>query len=382
MGMCNLERVQRLVQTPTSMSLRLAVVWPRPRADRWKLGQVAPEAYPDLSDGLLYLEKEGFRVTIEDALRFPWNPLAHHDLFGDLDPLRALRVMSRRRHYDAIVSVGCATAYYLVWMRRVLRLTIPIILIDPALSYSYARRKRLQDKILPFVDKVIVYGRTQLDYLRTEYGSRVDATFVPHRADTEFYRPVRENGKSSEGQPYILSVGNDISRDFDTLVGALPSMQLGEKHRHRCLIHTSRPLTRATPDLLVCRDKVPFTELRELYQGATVFVLPLTSSIHAGGINSLVEAMAMAKPVVVSRSAGILDYVVDGHTARVVEPGDAAGLGRAVTELLARPEDARRLGENARRFIGETCANVQYARALGAIIREAIDTRPKGLCKN
>ena len=124
------------------------------------------------------------------------------------------------------------------------------------------------------------------------------------------------------------------------------------------------------------------SELRELYQGATVFVLPLTSSIHAGGINSLVEAMAMAKPVVVSRSAGILDYVVDGHTARVVEPGDAAGLGRAVTELLARPVDARRLGENARRFIGETCANVQYARALGAIIREAIDTRPKGLCKN
>jgi len=329
---------------------------------------------------LLYLEKEGFRVTIEDALRFPWNPLAHHDLFGDLDPLRALRVMSRRRHYDAIVSVGCATAYYLVWMRRVLRLTIPIILIDPALSYSYARRKRLQDKILPFVDKVIVYGRTQLDYLRTEYGSRVDATFVPHRADTEFYRPVRENGKSSEGQPYILSVGNDISRDFDTLVGALPSMQLGEKHRHRCLIHTSRPLTRATPDLLVCRDKVPFTELRELYQGATVFVLPLTSSIHAGGINSLVEAMAMAKPVVVSRTEAIAEGygLEDGINCRLVEPGGGDAFERALSELVADAGAASNLGIRARETVERSFSWERYTNALWEIL-SGTNRPPSGL---
>jgi glycosyltransferase involved in cell wall biosynthesis len=330
-----------------------------------------PDQYPDQSDALLYLEGEGFRVAIEDSLGLPLNPLAKmHEFYSGLDPLRTVRLLPRWRHYHAIITVGCAAAYFPVQVRWALRLGVPIIDIDPALSHNYPRRKRLQDVVLPLVDKVVVFGKVQLDYLNEEYGDRVDAVFLMHRVDTEFYHPGLGGGAAGSDR-LILSVGNDLSRDFGVLIEALRSGEL-DGLGPRCHIHTTLPVDGNAPGASVHREHVSFLELRELYRKADVFVLPLQDLIHAGGINSLLEAMSMARPVVVSGSRGIRDYVVHGETALVVEPGDAAGMAQAIRRLLEDRDEARRLGENARRFVIENCRNEVYARNLGAVIREVI----------
>jgi glycosyltransferase involved in cell wall biosynthesis len=352
--------------------MRIAVVWPRPRKDRWQLGRTVPDQFPDLSDALLCLEDQGFQVTIEDSLGLPWNPLARmHEFYSGLDPLRAARVLARFRRYDAVISVGCSSAFFVVMLRRLLGLRLPIVLIDPALSYDYPRRKRLQDRVLPHVQKVVVFGRAQLDYLRREYGDRVDAAFLHHRADTDFYSPGPAPEQSPPDQPYIFSIGNDCSRDFDTLARAVRLCAGHPGYAHRCLIHTTLPVSDPGPGVEVCNTRVSYTELRDLYRRASLVVLPLRDMLHAGGINSLLEAMATAKPVIVSRSQGILDYVADGESAALVEPGNAEALARAILQLLGSPQEAGRLGRNARKFVTDHCWNAVYTRALGALIREA-----------
>ena len=89
----------------------------------------------------------------------------------------------------------------------------------------------------------------------------------------------------------------------------------------------------------------------------------------------------MSRPVVVTRSRGIIDYVADGENALVVDPGDAVGMARAIRRLLEDPEEARRLGENARRSIIDNNRNPLYAQRLGSILRDVIkfagrSTRP------
>ena len=139
------------------------------------------------------------------------------------------------------------------------------------------------------------------------------------------------------------------------------------------MIHTARQVDGVAPGFELRRETVSYVDLRASYRQASVFVLSLHDTIHAGGINSLLEAMATARPVVVSRSRGIADYVCDGETALVVEPGDAAGMERAIRRLLEDPAEARRLGENARRFVVEHCRNERYARDLAAILRDVIE---------
>jgi len=76
-----------------------------------------------------------------------------------------------------------------------------------------------------------------------------------------------------------------------------------------------------------------------------VFCLPSS----AEGLPLVVlEAMAAGKPVVAAAVGGVPELVVDGETGLLVPAGDLDALQRALTDLLADPERARRLGEAGR----------------------------------
>jgi glycosyltransferase involved in cell wall biosynthesis len=359
--------------------MRIAAVWPRPRAHRWRSGRLAPAEWPDASDGLLYLEDEGIEVVIEDSFGIPFNPLVRvHEFYSGLDPARAIRLAMRARRYDAAVCVGDASAFVLMWLRERFGFTLPIVLVDPALSYEYPRRRRLQDYVLPRAQRVVVFGRTQMDYLAREYGSAVRATFLYHRADTDFYRPVEATSTPLPGtarageRPYILSVGNDVSRDFDTLARAARACLDAPGFDMRFVVQTTRAVDDPTGALELRRDTISYPDLRALYAGASLVVLPLFDKIHAGGINTLLEAMAMARPLIVSASRGMADYARDGDTAAVVGVGDAGAMARTILELAQAPDRARGLGERARRFLVEHCDNRVYAKAMAQILRDVV----------
>jgi glycosyltransferase involved in cell wall biosynthesis len=62
---------------------------------------------------------------------------------------------------------------------------------------------------------------------------------------------------------------------------------------------------------------------------------------------AVLEAAAQGVPVVASAVGGIPELVDDGVTGRLVAPGDADTLATAVTDLVADPEAARRMGRLA-----------------------------------
>lgn len=67
----------------------------------------------------------------------------------------------------------------------------------------------------------------------------------------------------------------------------------------------------------------------------------------------ILEAMAHRLPVVSTDVAGIPEMVLDGDTGLVVPPGDAEALAAALARLAAEPEEARAMGERARRRLLE-----------------------------
>jgi glycosyltransferase involved in cell wall biosynthesis len=73
---------------------------------------------------------------------------------------------------------------------------------------------------------------------------------------------------------------------------------------------------------------------------------------HEEGLpNTVLEAMALALPVVATRHAGIPEAVVDGETGLLVAEGDAAGVAGALGELARRPDWRVALGRAARHRI-------------------------------
>jgi glycosyltransferase involved in cell wall biosynthesis len=63
---------------------------------------------------------------------------------------------------------------------------------------------------------------------------------------------------------------------------------------------------------------------------------------------SLIEAMALAKPVVATNIGGIPEVVDDGRTGLMVKPKDSDALAHAINTLLNSPILARKMGLNGR----------------------------------
>jgi glycosyltransferase involved in cell wall biosynthesis len=104
------------------------------------------------------------------------------------------------------------------------------------------------------------------------------------------------------------------------------------------------------PDLMVACDAVALLSEAE--------ALPM----------SILEAMALARPVVTSDVGGAGEAVVHGETGLVVAPGDTAAAAAALAKLAADPAAAKAMGERGRarqreHFDGEAMVD-GYWRAL------------------
>ena len=100
-----------------------------------------------------------------------------------------------------------------------------------------------------------------------------------------------------------------------------------------------------------------------------VFVFPT----HREGLGRvLLEAAAAGKPVVATRTTGVVDVVVEGVTGLLVPPRDAKALARATRTLLTDPELASRMGRQARQIVDEQFDNAIYLNRLGSMLESLV----------
>jgi glycosyltransferase involved in cell wall biosynthesis len=113
-------------------------------------------------------------------------------------------------------------------------------------------------------------------------------------------------------------------------------------------------LTRQIADLRL-DDRVRLLGLQSnvqpYMQAADVFLCPSVWAEAAGLVN--LEAQACGLPVVASRIGGIPEYVLDGKTGLLFEPGDAAALARQVRRLIDDPDERRTMSAAARAWAVE-----------------------------
>lgn len=167
-----------------------------------------------------------------------------------------------------------------------------------------------------------------------------------------------------------------------------------ERKGHRVLVEALRRLGAAAPRVALVGNGAELEPVRAAAAAAGVgrrllflgyrpdhadvlaacdgLVLP---SVHSEDMPLVVlDAMALGKPVVSTRLAGIPAVVLDGETGLLAEPGDPAGLAEALGRLSADPALRRRLGEAGRRrfaerFDAERMAE-GYARLYAGLLEE------------
>ena len=128
----------------------------------------------------------------------------------------------------------------------------------------------------------------------------------------------------------------------------------------------------AAPHAVVC---LPFTsEVRPLYDLLDLVLLPS----HSEGLSqSLLEAMALGKPVIASAASGNLDLVTDGVDGRLVPPLVPMAWAATIEQLLADAGDAHRMGNLARHTARERFALDRTVTRTAELYRSLLRSDPQ-----
>lgn len=110
-----------------------------------------------------------------------------------------------------------------------------------------------------------------------------------------------------------------------------------------------RPDLEHQADRLGIRERVTFAGWRQdiprVLAGIDVFVMP---SHFEGGPTSVLEAMAMARPVVATAVGMVPEIITHGSNGLIVQPGQPAALAESVSALLADNSRRTQMGARAR----------------------------------
>jgi glycosyltransferase involved in cell wall biosynthesis len=94
--------------------------------------------------------------------------------------------------------------------------------------------------------------------------------------------------------------------------------------------------------------------LEEIIGRARFVVVP--SEWYENYPYAILEAFALARPVVGARIGGIPELVRDGETGRTAPSGDPEGLAEALASMIADPTKAEEMGRAARAWVGSQLA--------------------------
>jgi glycosyltransferase involved in cell wall biosynthesis len=169
---------------------------------------------------------------------------------------------------------------------------------------------------------------------------------------------------------------------------------------HRTLIEAAPQILRACPEarfyfvgalenppyqhelqtLLEARglgDQIRFTgwrnDVQDLIRAMDVVVIATTTPEPAALM--LMEAGAMERPVVATRTGGTAEIIADEQTGLLFSPGDASQLAARVSRILGNPDFGRALGTRARQRVERQFNLEQHLTNMFEFYRAAVSLR-------
>jgi phosphatidyl-myo-inositol dimannoside synthase len=269
--------------------------------------------------------------------------------FGAAAPLALLA--PRARHAGAARVVASTHGHEVGWSM------LPV-------ARSALRRIGDGTDIVTFVSR---YTRGRF---ASAFGPQAALEHLPPGVDTDRFRP--DPGARAElrhryrlgDRPTVVCLSRLVPRKGqDMLIRALPQLRRRVDGAALVIVgggpylDTLRKLAAEhdVTDHVVFTGGVPAAELPAHHAVADVFAMPCRTrgaglDVEGLGIVYL-EASATGVPVVAGQSGGAPETVLDGETGRVVDGRSVEAITEAVSDLLADPDHAARVGARGRDWV-------------------------------
>ena len=295
-----------------------------------------------------------FAQGLEEQTGTKWDVIAYinNDISGrGMDAIRyckyfyyAFVIFIHRNQYDKIVAwqqfYGLLMAFYcrLFGVKKQFSLIV--------MTFIYKRKQgRLGNMYYSFIkyalhskyiDKILVYSQQEVNDYATFFAIADKFAFVPLGIDriTDM-----QADRQLEQQKYILSVGRS-NRDYPFLYEALKDTE----YRVKILANAfSHPVVKNIELYTHVFDR----EMCHYLNNCFCVVIPLNDTKISSGQLVALQAMQLGKPIIVTESAGITDYIVHGANGFIIKKEKEALL-EAPHDLYTDENLYRTIAQNAR----------------------------------
>lgn len=195
----------------------------------------------------------------------------------------------------------------------------------------------------------------------------VRCEFVPFGINTDDIPPLKPEKAHSPLR--ILSAGNDLHRDWQTLIAAVQTLP-------NCTLKIASKKLKAAdvadvPNIEVVAISTN-AQLLAAFAWADILAVPLKPNLHASGITVIEEAAIRGLPVVAADTGGLRAYF-SAEEIFYIPPGDPGAWRQAILRLAA--DDALRWGLAKRaqeRMSGGSLSSRAYAKRHAELSRELL----------
>ncbi|MEX2346721.1 MAG: glycosyltransferase family 4 protein [Balneolaceae bacterium] len=283
-----------------------------------------------------------------------------------------------RKKYDVIFSQTERTSLILALVMKYLRINIPHVMVVSRITSMYKNKSKKKMWMLKHgqskITRILIWSSVQRNIAIQQLGIPPEKIKLLKRGtDQKFWSPIPSPTDT------ICSVGMEM-RDYPTLVEALRPLDIP------CHIAVSsvRGELFDTVQRVYEMDKIPdhisvgrkgYIDLRELYARSRFVVVPLLPTDSDNGLTSILEAMAMGKAVICTRSQGQVDVIQEGVTGIFVPQGDPEALRHEITKLWNDPERAAEMGKAARKYVEEHHSLEQFSNSIQREVRNSAGIR-------
>jgi len=229
--------------------------------------------------------------------------------------------------------------------------------------------KQILQKIIKDIDKLGYLGeftKSEISKATTEVNKLVQ---IAPGIDTNHFQPKKPNPNlvsryQLEGRRVIVCVARLVHRKGqDQLIKALPAILkrypdailliVGQGPIEQMLRNSARQL--AVTHKVIFTGRVPHADLADYISLGEVFAMPVRSRFYGFEVEGLgisyLEASACGLPVVVGKSGGAVDAVIDQVTGLLVDGKNVNEITDAICRLLADPAKAQAMGQAGRGWV-------------------------------
>lgn len=220
------------------------------------------------------------------------------------------------------------------------------------------------------IDTFFVYASWQKRFIEERWQVPPEQViYTPFMVDSTFFSPRQV---TPQPRRMICAVGLEF-RDYPTLIEAVRDLDV------EVVIAAASPWSKrsdstqqaAIPANVTVR-KFSQYELRQLYADSLFVVMPLYPVNFQAGVTAILEAMAMGKAVVCSRTPGQTDVIEEGQTGLYTPPSDPQALRTQIQRLLNDPALATQLGQAGRQRVEAEMDLAHYTLRLQRYVQAAL----------